>query len=122
MENDFGAPGAPLDRPMGRDILPKPHALLAPARKLGRRVITTPHGNRRDGCDRGLYGEIRPPIAARAGRVGSAPGIEISAQVAPAEGHRVSLGLLGLSTAHVMTSDPFIALCPAEAKPAAAAD
>ncbi len=119
MENDFGAPGAPLDRPMGRDILPKLHALLAPARKLGRRVITTPHGHRRDGCDGGLYGEIRPPIAAR---VGGAPGIEISAQVAPAEGHRVSLGPLGLSTAHVMTSDAFIALCPAEAKPAAAAD
>lgn len=187
MENDFVAPGAPLETPMGHALIPTLQKLLDHARQSGMRVIYTTHTHRRDGCDMGLYGEIWPPIAERAGLVDGGPGIEIYPDVAPvgdepvikkhrysgffgtdldmilrtekietvavtgvttencchatardamfngyrvafisdatgtfdypdigfgaipaAEVHRVSLGILGVSTAHVMTTGEFI--------------
>ena len=187
MQNDFVAPGAPLETPMGQELLPRLQKLLEHARKTGMRVIFTTHAHRRDGCDMGLYGEIWPPIEERAGLVDGEPGIDIFPDVAPvgaefvikkhrysgffgtdldiilrtekidtvavtgvttencchatardamfhgyrvafisdatgtfdypdigfgaipaAEVHRVSLGILGVSTAHVMSTDEFI--------------
>jgi len=89
MENDFVAEGAPLDTPMGREIIPKLQQLLAHARETGMRVIYTTHVHRRDGSDMGLYGEIWPPIAMRAGLVDGEPGIDIYHEVAPAENEPV---------------------------------
>ena len=89
MENDFVAEGAPLDTPMGREIIPKLQQLLAHARENGMRVIYTTHVHRRDGSDMGLYGEIWPPIAMRAGLVDGEPGIDIYHEVAPAENEPV---------------------------------
>ena len=66
MENDFVAPGAPLETPMGHALIPTLQKLLDHARQSGMRVIYTTHTHRRDGCDMGLYGEIWPPIAERA--------------------------------------------------------
>ena len=84
MENDFVAPNAPLDTPMGRDIIPNLKRLLDHARETGMRVIYTTHVHRRDGSDMGLYGEIWPPIEMRAGLVDGEPGVEIYSEVAPA--------------------------------------
>lgn len=77
------------------------------------RVIYTTHTHRRDGSDMGLYDEIWPPIADRAGLMDDGPGIDIYPRVGfgplPAvEIYRVSLGILAVSTAHVMTTDEFI--------------
>ncbi len=189
MENDFVAEGAPLDTPMGRDIMPKLKQILEHARSTGMRVIYTTHVHRRDGSDMGLYGEIWPPIEMRIGLVDGEPGIDIHPEIGPvkdeivikkhrysgffgtdldiilrtekidtvavtgvttencchatardamfhgyrvafisdatgtfdypdvgfgeipaAEVHRVSLGILGVSTAHVMDTDAFIKL------------
>ena len=85
MQNDFVAKGAPLETPMGRDLLPTLKQLLTHARQGGMRVIYTAHVHRRDGCDMGLYGEIYPPIAERAGLVDGEPGVEIYKEVAPAD-------------------------------------
>ncbi len=74
MENDFVAPGAPLETPMGHELIPRLQELLDHTRKSGMRVIYTTHTHRRDGCDMGLYGEIWPPIADRAGLVDAAHG------------------------------------------------
>ena len=89
MENDFVAEGAPMDTPMGREIIPKLQQLLGHARETGMRVIYTTHVHRRDGSDMGLYGEIWPPIEMRAGLVDGEPGIEIYDEVAPAENEPV---------------------------------
>lgn len=83
MQNDFVAPGAPLETPMGQELLPRLQALLAHARQTGMRVIFTAHAHRRNGCDMGLYGEIWPPIEQRAGLVDGEPGIDIYPPVAP---------------------------------------
>lgn len=89
MENDFVAEGAPLDTPMGREIMPKLKQLLDHARKTGMRVIYTTHVHRRDGSDMGLYGEIWPPIEMRIGLVDGEPGIDIHPEIAPAKGEIV---------------------------------
>lgn len=84
MQNDFVAPGAPLETPMGQELIPRLQKLLDHARQSGMRVIYTTHTHRRDGSDMGLFGEIWPPIAERAGLVDDGPGIEIYPDVAPA--------------------------------------
>ncbi|MDE0056777.1 MAG: cysteine hydrolase [Defluviicoccus sp.] len=89
MQNDFVSPDGALETPMGRDILPSLKRLLEHARKTGMRVIYTTHVHRRDGSDMGLYGEIWPPIASRAGLVDGEPGIEIYDEIAPAENEPV---------------------------------
>lgn len=89
MENDFVAPGAPMETPMGLELIPRLQKLLEHARKTGMRVIFTTHAHRRDGCDMGLYGELWPPIAERSGLVDGEPGIDIYPEVAPIEGEIV---------------------------------
>ncbi len=89
MENDFVASGAPLETPMAMDIMPNLQRLLRHARDSGMRVIYTTHVHRGDGCDRGLFGEIWPPIGDGAGLVDGTPGIEIYPDVAPAENEPV---------------------------------
>lgn len=187
MQNDFVAPGAPLETPMGLELIPRLQKILEHARQTGMRVIFTTHAHRRDGCDMGLYGDLWPPIGERAGLVDGEPGIDIYPDVGPvgdefvikkhrysgffgtdldmilrtekidtvavtgvttencchatardalfhgyrvafisdatgtfdypdvgfgaipaAEVHRISLGILGVSTAHVMTTDEFV--------------
>lgn len=83
MENDFVAKDAPMETPMGLELIPRLQKLLAHARATGMRVIYTTHVHRRDGCDMGLYGELWPPIEMRAGLVDGEPGIDIYPDVAP---------------------------------------
>ena len=85
MQNDFVAPGAALETPMGREIIPNLQRLLRHARRVGMRVIYTVHAHRRDGCDMGLYGELWPPIGSRAGLVDGGPGVDVYPDVAPAQ-------------------------------------
>ncbi|WP_370267336.1 cysteine hydrolase family protein [Nioella sp.] len=83
MQNDFIASGAPLETPMGRDLLPTLSRLLDHARHAGMKVIYTTHAHRSNGCDMGLFAEIYPPIAERAGLIDDTAGIEIYPDLAP---------------------------------------
>lgn len=83
MQNDFVANGAPMETPMGRDLLPRLSKLLGHARTTGMTVLYTTHAHRADGCDMGPFAEIYPPIANRVGLIDDTPGIEIYSKVAP---------------------------------------
>lgn len=89
MQHDFVAPGAPLETPMGRDMIPNLRRVLDHARRQGMLVIYTAHVHRRDGSDMGLYGEIWEPIAKHAALVDSEPGVEIYGDVKPEPGEIV---------------------------------
>ena len=89
MENDFVAPGAPMETPAGRDMLPQLRQAIDFCRETGIRVIYTTHAHRVDGCDMGMYDDLWPPIASRAGLVDDTPGIEIYPEIAPAPGEIV---------------------------------
>jgi nicotinamidase-related amidase len=83
MENDFVAPGAPLETPAGRTMLPTLKRAIAFCREQGIRVIYTTHAHRRDGCDMGRFADLWPPIRHGAGLVEGEPGIEIYPEIAP---------------------------------------
>jgi ureidoacrylate peracid hydrolase len=83
MENDFIAHGAPMETPAGQKLLPTLARALDFCREVGIRVIYTTHAHRRDGCDMGLFDDLWPPIATRAGLVDGEPGIDIYPDVAP---------------------------------------
>lgn len=51
MQNDFIASGAPMETPMGRELLPTLAKLLGHARATGMTVIYTTHAHRANGCD-----------------------------------------------------------------------
>ena len=65
MQNDFVAPGAPLETPAARQIVPKLVEALKICREAGVKVIYTAHVHRRDGCDMGLFYDLHPPVANR---------------------------------------------------------
>lgn len=83
MQNDFIAPGAPLETPMGLALMPKLKKLIDHARTTGMKVIFTTHAHRRNGCDMGLFGEIYKPIRDLVGLVDETRGIEIYPDIAP---------------------------------------
>lgn len=83
MQNDFIAPGAPLETPMGMELMPRLQKLLGHARQTGMKVIFTAHAHRRNGCDMGLFGEIYPPIQNQVGLVDETAGVDIYPEVAP---------------------------------------
>jgi len=89
MQNDFVAPGAPMETPAGRAMLPKLTRAIDFCRRVGARVIYTTHAHRRDGCDAGLFARLWPPIASRAGLVDGTRGIEIYDEIAPKPGEIV---------------------------------
>jgi nicotinamidase-related amidase len=83
MENDFVVPGAPLETPAGRTMLPTLKRVLAFCREQGVRVIYTTHAHRRDGCDMGRFADLWPQVRNRTGLVDGEPGIEIYPELAP---------------------------------------
>lgn len=89
MENDFVAEGAPMETPMARAMLPNLVRILSLARETGMLVVYTTHVHRRNGLDMGLFGEIWPPIAERAGLMDGEQGIEIYPEIAPQENEPV---------------------------------
>jgi ureidoacrylate peracid hydrolase len=89
MQNDFVAVGAPMETPDARAMVPNLARALKFCRDVGIRVIYTTHAHRSDGCDAGLFADIWPPIASKAGLVDETPGVDIYPELAPAPGEHV---------------------------------
>jgi nicotinamidase-related amidase len=89
MQNDFVAPGAAMETPAAREMVPKLAAALKFCRDAGIKVIYTAHVHRRDGCDMGLFDDFHPPIATRDALVDGTAGAEIYPELAPAAGEHV---------------------------------
>jgi nicotinamidase-related amidase len=82
MQNDFVAPGAPLETPAGRVMLPNLQRALACCREAGMPVIYTAHVFRVGGCDMGLLAHVPSIARGEALAVGS-PGVAIFPAIAP---------------------------------------
>jgi nicotinamidase-related amidase len=83
MENDFVAEGAPLRAKMAPAVVPPLKRALTHARNTGVRVIFTAHTHRRDGCDMGVFGRSKPPIAQHLALVEGEKGVEIYDELKP---------------------------------------
>jgi nicotinamidase-related amidase len=88
MENDFVAPGAPLEQPAGRAMLPHLQRALACCRENGIPVIYTTHAHRAGGYDQGLLVHA-PSIGRGEALVDGSPGVAIFSEVAPRDGEIV---------------------------------
>ncbi len=82
MQNDFVAPGAPLESSAGRAMVPHLQRALACCREEGIPVIYTAHVHRPEGCDLGLLAHA-PAIARRDALVAGSPGVAIFPEIAP---------------------------------------
>ena len=89
MQNDFVAKGAPMETPAARAMVPNLAKALKFCREVGIKVVYTTHAHRRDGCDMGMFDDLWPPIASRAGLIDETKGIDIYPELAPAEGEHV---------------------------------
>src|SRR6516162_3376845 len=87
--NHFVAPGAAIETPAARAMVPRLAESLSICREAGIRVIYTAHVHRRDGCDMGLFDDMHPPIANRDALVDGTPGVDIYPELAPASGEHV---------------------------------
>ncbi len=88
MQNDFVAPGAPLEQPAGRAMLPHLQRALACCREQGIPVIYTAHVHRPGGYDQGLLAHA-PAIGRGDALVDGSPGVAIFPEVAPRDGEIV---------------------------------
>ncbi len=90
MENDFVAPGAPMqvEARAGHAMLPHLQRALACCREHGIPVIYTAHVHRPGGCDQGLLAHV-PPVARGDALVDGSPGVAIFPEVAPRDGEIV---------------------------------
>lgn len=88
MQNDFVAPGAPIETPMGRAMVPCLQQALACCRAHRIPVIYTAHVHRAGGSDVGLLAHA-PPIGRGAALVDGSPGAAIYPDVAPRDGEIV---------------------------------
>lgn len=84
MENDFVAPGAPMEveANAGRAMLPHLQRALACCRDNGIPIIYTTHAHRAGGCDQGLLAHV-PLIASGNSLAIGSPGVAIYPEVAP---------------------------------------
>jgi len=89
MQNDFVAPGAPMETPAARRVVPKIAEALNFCRDVGIKIIYTAHVHRRDGCDMGLFDDLHPPIANRDALVDGTSGVEIYPELRPQPGEHV---------------------------------
>ena len=88
MQNDFVAPGAPLESPAGREMVPHLNQALACCREHGIPVIYTAHVHRVGGADQGLLAHA-PWIGRGEALVDGSSGAAIFPEVAPREGEIV---------------------------------
>ena len=89
MQNDFVVPGAAMETPAARTVVPKLAEALKICRDAGIKIIYTAHVHRRDGSDMGLFDDMHAPIAKRAALVDGTPGVDIYPDLAPAPGEHV---------------------------------
>jgi ureidoacrylate peracid hydrolase len=89
MQNDFVAPGAAMETPAARAVVPKVAEALKICRDAGIKVVYTAHVHRRDGSDMGLFDDMHPPIANRAALIDGTPGVDIYPEIAPVPGEHV---------------------------------
>lgn len=82
MENDFVAPGAPLETPAGRAMVPSLKRALACCRQHGIPVIYTTHAHRPSGCDLGRFAD-NALIGQSKALVDGTPGVAIYPEIAP---------------------------------------
>ena len=88
MQNDFVAPGAPLESPAGRAMVPQLQRALACCREHGIPVIYTAHVHRAGGYDQGLLAHA-PSIGRGEALVDGSPGGAIFPEIAPRDGEIV---------------------------------
>ena len=89
MQNDFVAPGAAMETPAARAVVPKLAEALRICRDAGIKIIYTAHVHRRDGCDMGLFDDLHPPIANRDALVDGTAVVDIYPELAPVVGEHV---------------------------------
>jgi nicotinamidase-related amidase len=91
MQNDFVAPGAPMEVPAGRAMLPHLQRALACCRERGIPVIYTAHVFRAGGCDLGRFADDpnHGSIAQGKALVDGTPGVAIFPTIAPRPGEVV---------------------------------
>ncbi len=82
MQNDFVAPGAPMQSPAGYAMLPNLKQALACCREHGIPVIYTAHVHRPGGFDQGLLAHA-PAIGRGEALVAGSPGVAIFPEIAP---------------------------------------
>jgi len=82
MQNDFVAPGAPLESSAGRAMVPHLQRALACCREQGIPVIYTAHVHRPGGFDQGLLAHA-PAIGRGEALVAGSPGVAIFPEIAP---------------------------------------
>jgi nicotinamidase-related amidase len=88
MQNDFVAPGAPMELPAGRARVPTLQQALACCREQGIPVIYTAHVHRPDGCDLGRFADAnndRSDELLSQGRalVDGTPGVAVFPEITP---------------------------------------
>jgi ureidoacrylate peracid hydrolase len=91
MQNDFVAPGAPMEHPTGRAMVPHLQQALACCREHGIPVIYTAHVHRADGCDLGRFADADnagADVLLKEGRalLEGTPGVAIFPEIAPRDG------------------------------------
>jgi ureidoacrylate peracid hydrolase len=84
MQNDFVAPGAPMQSHAGLAMVPQLQRALSCCRASGIPVIYTAHVHRANGCDFGLLSHA-PAIAQGAALVAGSEGAAIFPEIAPRE-------------------------------------
>ena len=89
MQNDFVAPGAAMETPAARRIVPRLTEALGMCRDAGIKIVYTAHVHRRDGSDMGLFDDMHPPIANRDALVDDTPGADVYPELVPLAGEHV---------------------------------
>jgi len=83
MQNDFVAPGAPMEKPAARAMVPVLKKAIQFCRRTGIRVAYTAHTHRRDGSDMGLFDDLWQPIADRSALIDATTGAAIYPDLSP---------------------------------------
>lgn len=86
MQNHFLAPGAPLESPAGREMIPALARVIALCREHAIPVVYTRQLHREEQSGRRISDHFWPGGAERGGLVDGTPGAELHADIAPQQG------------------------------------
>ena len=85
MQNAFLSPGAPIEVPDGRSLIPRLKALIGVCRKKGLQIIFTAHVYRKEGWDLGLHSVFDPEIKTKGILREGTPDVEFYSKIQPQE-------------------------------------